>query len=164
MKRKTIKISALLFILVLIEVTAHDILLDHLDTKIASLIYLISGLAIGIVVLLPTNNNRIPSIKRQSKYFKNFLALSVLLMFVIGLPFVASLYDNHPIDYKIADMLPIMDIMVERFMSGENPYKIIPEIWGGMQPIYLPAMWLPCLLYTSPSPRDATLSRMPSSA
>ena len=24
--------------------------------------------------------------------------------------------------------------------------------------------WVPCLLYTSPSPRDATLSRMPSSA
>ena len=24
--------------------------------------------------------------------------------------------------------------------------------------------WRPCLLYTSPSPRDATLSRMPSSA
>ena len=24
--------------------------------------------------------------------------------------------------------------------------------------------WTPCLLYTSPSPRDATLSRMPSSA
>ena len=27
-----------------------------------------------------------------------------------------------------------------------------------------PAMAWPCLLYTSPSPRDATLSRMPSSA
>ena len=25
-------------------------------------------------------------------------------------------------------------------------------------------LWGPCLLYTSPSPRDATLSRMPSSA
>ena len=29
------------------------------------------------------------------------------------------------------------------------------EIWGNVEP---------CLLYTSPSPRDATLSRMPSSA
>ena len=28
---------------------------------------------------------------------------------------------------------------------------------------YLPVIWA-CLLYTSPSPRDATLSRMPSSA
>ena len=27
-----------------------------------------------------------------------------------------------------------------------------------------PGMYIGCLLYTSPSPRDATLSRMPSSA
>ena len=29
---------------------------------------------------------------------------------------------------------------------------------------YTPANWNPCLLYTSPSPRDRTRSRMPSSA
>ena len=29
---------------------------------------------------------------------------------------------------------------------------------------YQPEAYIPCLLYTSPSPRDATLSRMPSSA
>ena len=29
---------------------------------------------------------------------------------------------------------------------------------------YVSGIWLVCLLYTSPSPRDATLSRMPSSA
>ena len=35
-------------------------------------------------------------------------------------------------------------------VSGEH-YIVVPE-------------WVCCLLYTSPSPRDATLSRMPSSA
>jgi hypothetical protein len=39
-------------------------------------------------------------------------------------------------------MLPIMKIMAERFVNGENPYQKINEIWGGMEPIYLPAMWL----------------------
>ena len=37
----------------------------------------------------------------------------------------------------------------------------------GHDPAYLPFLgepFVPCLLYTSPSPRDATLSRMPSSA
>ena len=29
---------------------------------------------------------------------------------------------------------------------------------------YTSLLYIPCLLYTSPSPRDATLSRMPSSA
>ena len=43
--------------------------------------------------------------------------------------------------------------------------------WGGDKPptylgVKLTSVWSPssCLLYTSPSPRDATLSRMPSSA
>ena len=44
---------------------------------------------------------------------------------------------------KFADMLPIMDIMGGRFITGEDPYAIIPEIWGGMPPIYLPAYWMP---------------------
>ena len=33
-----------------------------------------------------------------------------------------------------------------------------------VQDVQLKAEFTPCLLYTSPSPRDATLSRMPSSA
>ena len=36
---------------------------------------------------------------------------------------------------------------------------LILAIWLGMS-----ARWLLCLLYTSPSPRDRSLSRMPSSA
>ena len=38
-----------------------------------------------------------------------------------------------------------------------------PLVEAGVVPD-LPATPTPCLLYTSPSPRDATLSRMPSSA
>ena len=37
------------------------------------------------------------------------------------------------------------------------------QLWGAYSPIHLLSVWT-CLLYTSPSPRDATLSRMPSSA
>ena len=43
-----------------------------------------------------------------------------------------------------------------------------PGIVGFMEVVDLnivdPTQFQPCLLYTSPSPRDATLSRMPSSA
>ena len=50
---------------------------------------------------------------------------------------------------------------------------LILPVWGFMQIATLPEQFFPasdrdqikiCLLYTSPSPRDATLSRMPSSA
>ena len=39
----------------------------------------------------------------------------------------------------------------------------VSQTFGGMQNMPLD-QGIPCLLYTSPSPRDATLSRMPSSA
>ena len=38
-----------------------------------------------------------------------------------------------------------------------------PWLWGGLTGVALEGL-RSCLLYTSPSPRDATLSRMPSSA
>lgn len=50
-----------------------------------------------------------------------------------------------PIDFHDADMLPIIQKMGTRFLAGQRShvYDIIPEIWGGIQPIYLPAMWMP---------------------
>ena len=51
--------------------------------------------------------------------------------------------------------------IIEKFNELEDKYKIecSPE---GIQNIL--GIYDICLLYTSPSPRDATLSRMPSSA
>ena len=38
------------------------------------------------------------------------------------------------------------------------------DLFGSLRSKLVPARAIDCLLYTSPSPRDATLSRMPSSA
>ena len=43
-------------------------------------------------------------------------------------------------------------------------YRRISVLPRGMLALPRGTLALPCLLYTSPSPRDATLSRMPSSA
>ena len=37
-------------------------------------------------------------------------------------------------------------------------------LFGAMFVLLVLALWMSCLLYTSPSPRDGLLSRMPSSA
>ena len=65
----------------------------------------------------------------------------------------------------------LMQPIVLRPLAGENRYEIIAgeRRWRACQKVGLsdiPAIIkdIPCLLYTSPSPRDATLSRMPSSA
>ena len=48
-----------------------------------------------------------------------------------------------------------------RHFVPDNSRNIVPVAY---QPNWLPRGFNSCLLYTSPSPRDATLSRMPSSA
>ena len=64
-------------------------------------------------------------------------------------------------------------IRIEPLISDDDNYRFVNEIHGGSIPKeFIPAvdkgcreqMESGCLLYTSPSPRDATLSRMPSSA
>ena len=51
----------------------------------------------------------------------------------------------------------------------DNALKDVNEIWGSEVGLYFPKIYAGttdcvCLLYTSPSPRDGLLSRMPSSA
>ena len=48
--------------------------------------------------------------------------------------------------------------------NGAYASEINDFIWKGMNAAYLYKADIICLLYTSPSPRDRTRSRMPSSA
>ena len=62
---------------------------------------------------------------------------------------------NHPIWFLNLEANPDCDLMV-----GAKPVKARARVAEGDE---RQRLW-DCLLYTSPSPRDATLSRMPSSA
>ena len=62
---------------------------------------------------------------------------------------VASL--PHEEQAEILKLLQDLDSATKREEAQSEFLKFVRQMW-------------PCLLYTSPSPRDATLSRMPSSA
>ena len=56
-------------------------------------------------------------------------------------------------------------IVVDRCrVIAEAPVTEVPDITGGIGAEVIREQGLCCLLYTSPSPRDRTRSRMPSSA
>ena len=64
---------------------------------------------------------------------------------------IKLIFKNNEIEINLKNLIHIEDISLKTtgiLISRE------------FEPLYL----RPCLLYTSPSPRDATLSRMPSSA
>ena len=73
---------------------------------------------------------------------------------------------------KDLDSLSTNEKFIEKFVNNKYTlFELLPEETNGTFMSRLPtndawdiAKSHPCLLYTSPSPRDATLSRMPSSA
>ena len=75
-----------------------------------------------------------------------FLALSLFALQELGLPYLVTII-------FAARMLPmsLLGIVIGTISERISPISVIKFIYT-------------CLLYTSPSPRDATLSRMPSSA
>ena len=64
-------------------------------------------------------------------------------------------------------ILEILENTADHHMSAEDVYKALlaEDTEIGLATVYrVLTQFEACLLYTSPSPRDATLSRMPSSA
>lgn len=111
--------------------------------RINSIVFALSGFGIGLLIL----KVKTTAVKRSNLF--NGSTLLKLLCLVLLLPFsyavARDIMDHTPLRIEYADMLPIMKVMVTRFLSGQwaHVYDPIPEIWGGMQPVYLPAMWLP---------------------
>lgn len=149
-------ITAGLIIAVLIEAYAHSILLYNYDKTSTSIIYVIAGVFVAVLPLFCQPRQ----IQFGSSIVTYLMWAGLLLIFYLIVHPYASLLASHPLDYKTADMLPIMEVMASRFISGGHAYDKIQEIWQGIQPIYLPAMWLPFVVSTllDIDPRWITLS------
>lgn len=129
---------------------------------INSILFFIAGLLITFCLLrgeelggrvIRRNEGRGLTVSRGSRFwftsrfniFKFIQLVIVLLLVVSGIYFSRIILDHTPIAIEHADMLPVIRVMGDRFIDGQwhQVYSPIPEIWGGAQPVYLPAMWLP---------------------
>ncbi len=146
--------------LVVLEISCHKLLLisgsatsgglvDNLTNSrvYISIIYPISGLFLVFILIYSLSRLKTRDLaeKLQSKFqLPLWIFLSLIALLIQH--YVEIRLEDIPIDYKHADMLPVIKVMSLRFLSGSDVYAIIPEIWGGMQPIYLPGMWMPYIL------------------
>lgn len=48
-----------------------------------------------------------------------------------------------PIDIHVSDIVPTIQVMNERLLSGQYPYALIQDFGYDLSPTYLPLMWLP---------------------
>ncbi len=111
-----------------------------------SVLHTISGLVVAWALLWtkpsPTHFTlKLFAIKPANR-FRWLLTAMVLVMMIQQF---TRWQEDIPLDFHDADMLPIIQKMCTRFLAGQRAhvYDPIPEIWGGIQPIYLPAMWMP---------------------
>ncbi len=132
-----------LFLCVVIESLCTSLFLPLFDKRYTSLIYVISGLLIAIVpIIRPKKENfRAP---HSIWYFAFLLIFCYFLIKWVTLVFPEILI-AHPLDYKHADMLPVIQTMNERLLHGDYIFDPIGYIWEGTIPIYLPGMWIPFL-------------------
>ncbi len=127
----------LLFLLALAEAYAHAYLPG---SDAGNIIYLACGVFAGLVPLIWPPR---PRGERPWKYLPwvSALAMAGFTFWAIQQPI--KLFERVPIDYTLADMLPVIQHMLANWFTGEDPYQPIAEIWNGLQPRYLPAMWTP---------------------
>jgi hypothetical protein len=112
------------------------------DRSAVSLLNFGLGLAIGALVLHRRPEPVVATSPRWP-WPTWVLALAGVVLVWVTVHNSQIIFRKIAVDYRISDVLPIMETMSRRFLSGQDVYAIIPEIWDGMQPIYLPAMWLP---------------------
>ena len=73
-----------------------------------------------------------------------------------------SLQSHTEVKFKDKEIAEALEILETKYEDEKYPFHIV-GIAGGYQ-FMTKSAYYPCLLYTSPSPRDRTRSRMPSSA
>jgi hypothetical protein len=120
-------------------------------TPVTTIIYFLSGLLIASMILFLPDATSQAGVRIQLFRFNGFKILTMGIMGLLMIHFASNCFSDNPILTKEADMLPVMKEMAQRFINGhwKEVYNTISQIWGGMKPIYLPAMWLPFALPTA---------------
>ncbi len=77
----------------------------------------------------------------------NTISYSMILLLVAGLVFFgiknAAFFSAHPIDSRNSDIIPLIQIMCKRFLSGSYVYSMVTDFGYKLRATYLPAFWAP---------------------
>lgn len=136
--------SILLFLFVTLETYCQIAPPKSVAIQTASILYFISGIFIAVLPLIKINP--IPSKGEDARILRHFYFIFYVTFLILLTPYAyewaSKIFERFALNYKVADMLPILQIMCQRFLNGDSIYELV-HFWEGTEPIYLPAMWLP---------------------
>ncbi len=139
--------NAILLVFILTATLAETYFGTHWKTNgdifVASNVYIVCGLLLAFLPLIKVRIDT-PSVPVFLTHLFRWLHLPLWIYIAFWFAsIVQPFFTEIPIDYHNADMIPILKIQAQRFLKFGDVYAVIPEIWGGMKPIYLTFMWLP---------------------
>lgn len=104
------------------------------------------GVLMGVFALLAAFEKRkTPDFTPMPKWEPRLLGiLSLLGIAATSFHFFREI-NVIPIDMRLSDILPTVQVMNERLMAGQYPYALIQDFGYDLNPTYLPLMWLPFL-------------------
>lgn len=139
-----------LLICLLIEIFCVTYVLKFASlVAIATILYTLCGIAISFFILyVPEKKISFTLLANRSQVTGSYQLLMWLFGGLVMYIFTKQWIIQSPLSYTDADMIPIMQVMSQRFLEGHwsMVYQPVQEIWNGIQPIYLPAMWMPFLV------------------
>lgn len=137
--------AILLILFVTLETYCQVAPSKNLAIQTASILYFISGIFIAILPLIKISP--LPSQGKDARILRHFQLLLYATLLILLIPYsyewAVKLFERFAVHYKVADMLPVLQIMCQRFLNGTTSIYELVHFWEGTEPIYLPAMWLP---------------------
>ncbi len=90
-------------------------------------------------------NSPVPiNLDYYKRYNNALLILSICLFGTLIVGFLLSqIFTEYPVDPKISDILPSLELYVKRLLSGEKVYAPMEFPGWTVDPTYFPMLWLP---------------------
>jgi hypothetical protein len=116
-----------------------------LSYKANGFVQLLSSSLIGVLIIARYFNKRVEpiTINRGQTYWP-------LFFWLLAIPLLGALANYYylvdPISVNNSDIIPLVQVMGRRFMSGATVYEPVNDFGYLMHPNYMPAHWMPYVL------------------
>lgn len=116
----------------------------YLGQRENAIVLMLLAALMGVMAMLAAFEKRQPE-SSPSPTPNDLWSMRILTLIGVGLAIFHFKREISviPIDHRISDIIPTIEIMNQRLLSGQYPYALIQDFGYDLSPTYLPLMWLP---------------------
>ena len=142
MKGKNVVLSVFL----LLEIIFLFFTKDYVTLTVNATCFFFSSVLFGIAIIAffykkSTTLNTVPLSFNGHK--KKIIILLTVVSLVVLIPLQGMIFHQYPIAADKSDIIPLISIMVKRWLSGSYVYAPSYDLGYLLSPTYLPLQWLP---------------------